>query len=104
MGQWSAATADSCQLTAALVPSAGEHSEIQFDKVGARGALRDAHLHRREHAMNFLEAADLDARNLYVAMNRRHCWSHQQASDAVQAILATQSMRYRSPSRIEPDL
>jgi tripartite-type tricarboxylate transporter receptor subunit TctC len=33
------------------VPPAGEHSEIQFDKVGALGALRDAHLYRREHAM-----------------------------------------------------
>jgi tripartite-type tricarboxylate transporter receptor subunit TctC len=36
------------------VPSAGEHSEIQSDDlVGARGALRDAHLYRREHAMKF---------------------------------------------------
>ena len=34
------------------MPSAGEHSEIQSDDlVGARGALRDAHLYRREHAM-----------------------------------------------------
>jgi hypothetical protein len=32
------------------VPSAGEHSEIQSDKVGTREALRDAH-HRREHVM-----------------------------------------------------
>jgi tripartite-type tricarboxylate transporter receptor subunit TctC len=36
------------------VPSAGEHSEIQSDKVGARGALRVAHLYRREHAMSLL--------------------------------------------------
>jgi tripartite-type tricarboxylate transporter receptor subunit TctC len=33
------------------MPSAGEHSENQFDKVGPRGALRDAYLYRREHAM-----------------------------------------------------
>jgi tripartite-type tricarboxylate transporter receptor subunit TctC len=32
-----------------LVPSAGEHSEIQSDDLV--GALRDAHLYRREHAM-----------------------------------------------------
>jgi tripartite-type tricarboxylate transporter receptor subunit TctC len=37
-----------------LVPAAGEHSEIQYDKVGARGALRAAHLYRREHAMRLL--------------------------------------------------
>jgi tripartite-type tricarboxylate transporter receptor subunit TctC len=34
-----------------LVPSAGEHSEIRSDKVGARAALRYAHLYRRERTM-----------------------------------------------------
>src|SRR5690242_4880351 len=34
------------------MPSAGEHSEVQSGKVGARGGLRDnARLYQREHAM-----------------------------------------------------
>jgi len=36
---------------AALVPTAGEHSEIQFDKVGAPEPPGDAHLFQQDHSM-----------------------------------------------------
>jgi len=33
------------------VPTAGEHSEIEFDRVGAPEPLGDPHLFRQEHTM-----------------------------------------------------
>ena len=47
---------------AALVPTAGEHSEIQFGKVGAHGAPGDAHFQqghvmKRPHRRQFLHLA-----------------------------------------------